>query len=305
MRNLTNGLAGQGISVIGTSLAHTDFSRDAAFLAALERCDVIIINGEGTIHDAAPAGRRLLDILDARARRDRPVVLLNALWQNNPADWTAFLDRCAIVALRDSQSAAELRAAGFTRARLLPDLSLCGPDLTSLRRNGEIVGDSVRLDARQVLAHVAQARKAVYLPTKTLPGRIWRQPGMSSALWRVYNGTFRGPVPDFHMAPDEPAYLTALQTATGHITGRFHGICLSMVTQTPFLAMASTTSKIQTLLVDAGLGLDRLRDSQALAADPLQSIPPFSEREQAAIADFRARANDEAAQLFQDIRALL
>ena len=65
MRNLTQGLAGQGIAVIGTSLAHGDWRRDAAFLAALARADVLVINGEGTIHDGAPAARRLLDILDA------------------------------------------------------------------------------------------------------------------------------------------------------------------------------------------------------------------------------------------------
>ena len=238
------------------------------------------------------------------------MVLLNALWQKNPPEWAALLNRCAIVALRDSQSAAELTDAGFTQARVLPDLSLCGPlAAPQAPRRGEIVGDSVRLDARQVLARVAQARGARYVPTKTLPGtlpgRIWRLPGLSSALWRVYNGTFRGPVPAFDMAPDEPAYLTALQGATGHITGRFHGICLSMVAQTPFLAMASTTSKIQTLLVDAGLGPDRLRTKAALDANPTEAIPPFTEAEVAAIARFRTRANDEAAQLFQDIRALL
>ena len=65
MRNLTQGVAGQGIAVIGTSLAHGDWRRDAAFLAALARADVLVINGEGTIHDGAPAARRLLDILDA------------------------------------------------------------------------------------------------------------------------------------------------------------------------------------------------------------------------------------------------
>lgn len=306
MRVLEDSLRKEGIILSGSSRAHENWKHDRAFLTALDACDIIIINGEGTIHDAAPGAKRLLDIIHSPQRRGRPVVLLNSIWQNNPNDWVKLLDRCDIVAVRDSQSAKELGAAGFSRARFVPDLSVTGAaEVTHSPRNQLVVGDSVRQTARHALAKLAQAQGAVYLPTKTLKNSIWQNPLFAALLWRIYTGVFSGPVPTFRMAPDEADYLRELSAATGHFTGRFHGVCLSMVAETPFIALASTTSKIQTLLADAGLPASRLRDVQSLLNDPYQTVPAFSDLEIESIRKFRSSANASARDLFKDIRALL
>ena len=106
------------------------------------------------------------------------------------------------------------------------------------------------------------------------------------------------------MMPDEVAYLRALAGAEGHITGRFHGICLSMLTETPFLAVASKTSKIETLLKDAGLGHDRLIGLEELSKNPQVPVKSFATEELARIREFRQKGVDGAKNLFERICAL-
>lgn len=301
-RRIKTLLANRGISLIASSPAHSEWRNDAAFREALAVCDVVIINGEGTIHDGAKGGRRLLAIVNSPERRGRPVALINALWQNNPSGWGELAERCAVVAVRDSQSAAELEAAGVSSVRLMPDLSLTGafPEPES-EREKIIIGDSVRHGSRRLLARAAQEQKAIYLPTKTLQAQIWKNRHVSALLWRSYTWVWAGKVPKFCMARDDEAYIRTLQTAKSHLTGRFHGVCLSALTETPFLALVSKTSKVQTLLKDIGLDKARLLSDSDLAANLSTTAPPFRHEELLNIRSYIELANRSAEKLFDDI----
>lgn len=294
------------IAVTASSHAHTDWTKNSAFLKQLQTADVIIINGEGTIHHGAARAQPLLDIITSPLSANRPICLINALWQNNPQSWADIAGQCAIVSVRDSQSAKELAAAGVSDVRLVPDLSLTG---TGVARGpspqGIIVGDSVRYEIRKLLAAQAQSLQAHYIPTKTLQSRLWTFSPAAAVLWRVYNGIFSGKVPQFSMAQDDHQYLNILSQAAGHITGRFHGVCLSILAQTPFLALTSVTSKVQTLVNDAGLDATRVITPDEFRKNPTCVPPEFSTTEQDNIHNFVATANQRAQALFSDIRALL
>lgn len=304
MRLLVSGLTREGLTVTRRIPARADWTRDSAALADLRSAQVIVINGEGTLHDGAAAGERLLSVVDAAP--GVPVALVNALWENNPPDWGRVVGRMALVSARDSRSAAAIAVATGLPPRWLPDLSLSAPAETPTGpRTGLLVGDSVRLDRRRALARAAQRLGATYLPTKTLQNPVWRIPPLRALLWRGYNGVWSGPMPLFHMAADEAAYLALLAAAEGHVTGRFHAVCLSMLTETPFLALASTTSKVETLLRDAGLGTDRLISPDDLSRlTPDMARRPFAPAERDAMRAFRHMAETEAARLFADIRSL-
>lgn len=302
MGNLVAGLSDAGCEVMARIPARTDIAKNPKALQAINAADLIVINGEGTLHDGAEHGARLLQVIDLPERGRTPVALVNALWQNNPPAWIHAAKAMALVASRDSASAATLAQAGVA-ARLMPDLSLAQPFvINSIPRHDLIVGDSVKLSARQHLAKAAQRLDATYLPTKTLSNPVWRLPVMRKLLWRVYNMTFNNPLPRFEMSADAGAYLSRLASARGHITGRFHGICLSMLVESPFLAVASTTSKVQILLQDAGLGQSRLITPADLAQ--VTEVPPYTHAELEAIRDYRQLAQDKALGLFQDIKAL-
>ena len=306
MRLLVSGLEGAGLEVAARSPARADWARDAAFVAALGTCDVVVINGEGTLHDGAPLGARLLSVLDHPAVQGKPVALVNALWERNPPEWSGWLRRLALVAARDSGSVEAMRSAGASGVRWLPDLSLsAAAGVAPHPRAGLIVGDSVRLDGRRALARAAQRLGAAYVPTKTLAHPVWEIGPARRALWRAYNGVWQRRVPPFEMMPDEASYLARIAGAEGHVTGRFHAVCLSMLTGTPVVALASKTSKIERLLRDAGLGTERLLTPETLERlSPEEARVPWSAAEQQAISDFLAFGQREARRLFTDIREL-
>lgn len=305
MRVLNDRLRAENIMVSASSPAHTDWRKDATFLLGLKACDLVIINGEGTLHNGAPKGRILLDILEDDRREGRPVALVNALWQNNPVDWAASASKCGFVSTRDTRSQAELQATGMVQVNYMPDLSLADPRPASLSaREGLLVGDSVRLEVRKALAAVAQRQTATYLPTKTLKHALWQNRLAAKLLWRVYNQTFTQPVPPFIMSPTEADYLDTLSAVSGHITGRFHGVCLSMVSETPFLAVPSKTSKVEMLLQDACLEADRLVTLDQLLAGARIEVPPFSAFELGQIRAFRESAYEKSKAFFKQIRDL-
>ena len=306
MRLLVSGLEGAGLDVAARSPARADWARDTAFVAALGASDVVVINGEGTLHDGAPLGARLLSVLDHPAAQGKPVALVNALWERNPLEWDDWLQRLALVAARDSGSAEAMRSAGASEVRWLPDLSLSAPaGVTATTCAGLIVGDSVRLESRRALARAAQRLGAPYVPTKTLAQSLWRLGPARRALWHAYNGVWQGRVPPFEMMPDEASYLARIAAAEGHVTGRFHAVCLSMLTGTPVLALASKTSKIERLLQDAGLGTGRLLTPEALERlSPEEARRPWSVPEQEAISKFLSFGQREARRLFTEIREL-
>jgi hypothetical protein len=305
MRLLRKGLQAEGFRITATSLAHTDWTKNPAFLEALGRSQMVVINGEGTLHDASAGGHRLLSVLTHPKRGSRPVVLVNALWENNPQEWADVLSGCALVSARDRASATELTRAGVRGVRYVPDLSLSeAAALPSGPRSGLIVGDSVRSDARHALGKVAQAVASLYMPTKTLAHPFITPQWARSMLWRAYTQCWRGPVPLIRIANDEVEYLRILAGAQGHITGRFHGICMSFLTETPFAAVSSKTSKVRSLLEDAGLGTDRLLSMADLSQDSALDVPPFTPSELGSIRDFLEMARVEAQWLFREIRRL-
>jgi len=85
MRLLLAGLERQGLNIIARSPARHDWAQDSVFLRALENADVVVINGEGTLHHGRPAGAALLAVVDHPACH-APVALINALWEENPPE---------------------------------------------------------------------------------------------------------------------------------------------------------------------------------------------------------------------------
>lgn len=300
MRLLIEGLQRHGLTVTARSPARHDWARDEAFLTAMREADVVVVNGEGTLHHGRPLGARLLDVAMHDARGTTPLVLINALWQDNPDDWSHPLARFDLVAARDSVSAEAMARATRRDVRWLPDLSLSAPaEVTAAERHGVMIGDSVKPGPRRALGRVAKdCPDAVLVPTKTLAAPIWRNGAARAALAAVWYGGFG--LPRLEMPANEFAYLDRIARSRLHLTGRFHAVCLSMLTETPFLALGSNASKIERLLSDAGLGTERLVPPDHLDTNDR----PFNADELERIRAFRDRAARDAEALYADIAAL-
>src|SRR3546814_15358610 len=82
MRRIEENLRCRGISITAVSPVRHDWEGDASFLKAMAACDIIVINGEGTLHHGAPHGEILLKVVDHPVRTTKPVVLINALYRS-------------------------------------------------------------------------------------------------------------------------------------------------------------------------------------------------------------------------------
>lgn len=312
MRNLRDGLEARGSTILATSYARHDWQNDPSFIAKLRDAHLVVVNGEGTLHHGKDAGAALLKIVDRPELSDTPVALVNALYEANPGEWGRWLSKFGICAARDSVSLAAMKAdmshaTSKPDMMWLPDLSMAqGARPVGGQRSGIIVGDSVKLNRRRDLAQLAHRLKLdQFIPTKTLRSPVWRMPVVRHLLYCAYNGVLQFRQPQFTMAADTEAYLAQLATCEGHITGRFHAVCLSMITRTPFLALSSNASKIERLLQDVGLGTDRLvRPDQLNSLTRADIVRPFSDQETQAIDAFLERARRESDVLFDGLAEL-
>ncbi|MFC3164563.1 polysaccharide pyruvyl transferase family protein [Ciceribacter thiooxidans] len=311
MRLIEENLASRGIRVLARSGVRNDWENDRPFLDAMAKSDVIVINGEGTLHHGAKAGARLLRVVDHPARGDKPVALINAIYQENPEEWSRYLEKMTIISTRDSWSAEEAgrhagRAVGF-----VPDLSLsdgfeeAAPGVT---RDLLLVGDSVSREVSRRLLALADSRADARLlpilrtikaskPHVATPLRLLRE-----AYIRLHAAAFGWTHGNVLFNRDEAGFIDALQHGYLHVTGRFHAVCFCLFTRTPFLAIESNSWKIRALMHDLGLGDKRLvgiDDLPDLLARP--DILAYSEDEMQAIGKGIAMCRTRTAALFDEI----
>ncbi|PWW02075.1 polysaccharide pyruvyl transferase [Hoeflea marina] len=266
MRTIEAALQARGIEVTAKSLVRQDWERDTAFLRALGAADIIVINGEGTLHHGSRHAEKLLRVVRHPNRKSIPVVVLNALFQDNPPEWDHLLAGMSLISVRDSRSFAELKGRYPGELHQTLDFSLYEPFVagSSVERTSLIVGDSVFTDVTEELATLSDKSAAdIFLPiVRTIKSS---RPQLSPARRRIREAVifmhrivFGLRHPKARFCQDEFDYLTELSKGELHVTGRFHSVCFSLLTLTPFLALSSNSWKVEALIEDLGLSSDRL-----------------------------------------------
>ena len=220
----------------GSALVTREFHRlcDAqgiSLSANARRADFAIINGEGTPHHDRPGARRLLDQMAALSTR-MPVALLNTVWDGMSTD----LHGVHLIATRESLSAQALQGkTGNVEVKMLPDISLCCRHRYEGQHNrkGWLFVDSVCGKARSWLKKAAAAWGGRYL-------ELCRWPGSAEELIDL-------------MAENEAV-----------VSGRFHGVVLALLADTPVIALPSNTHKTLGMMTDFGIGTSYCSTPEAL-----------------------------------------
>jgi hypothetical protein len=266
---IENLLTDRGIDVIATSIIRNDWENDRCFLDRMEKSDLILVNGEGTLHHGTKYGERLLRVAIHPSREGKKLALVNALYEENPAFWGEYLSRFDVLAARDAESQQEIERACLKSALFCPDLSLSSgfisPSAPSTVRSLLTIGDSVRKETTSALKSLAnvvpEARYLSILSQLKNPRSHASFP--HRAIRGVYSGVYNRMArldKRLIMPKTQDDFITWLYRSSLHVTGRFHGICLCLATETPFLAVKSNSRKIESLLDFFGLGRDRLVD---------------------------------------------
>jgi len=126
--------------------------------ALLEAADLVVINGEGTLHHSKKRGKWLLEAANFASAKGAKVALINALWQDNKQEWGALAAPIDYVACRDSRSARDLGTALGRDVPWMGDLSMCSGPINddAPRKGGIVVGCSVHAKITADLAAISE-----------------------------------------------------------------------------------------------------------------------------------------------------
>lgn len=258
----------------------------------LKRADLILVNGEGSLHHDSRNAKRLFAICE-RLVTSHPVCLMNSVWQkNDPERWRPLVNRLQSVFVRDRRSQQELskivESVGYA-----PDLTFYDyPKFEKQQSGGYLLTDSVLSSLTENLLQLADSDQEIDFVTlftdhliytrglKDWPKRVKYR--VNPFFWR----TLRINVPPrykalkFAYARTEDL-LGRFASSRGVCVARYHALCFVLQQQIPFVAIRSNSHKSESLLEEAGLPLgsflispdDIVRTKERLA----KNVESFSE----------------------------
>ncbi len=199
---------------------------DDSLRGRIEAADVVVVNGEGTLHHGV--GTEYFAVLGSAQRLGKGTLIVNAVFEAHQG-WESVIQRLDDFCVRDQNSLEHARSFGF-RCRMVPDSFLAA----------QFEGAAfVDLHDKIVITDWHPARD--FDVGVTLRG-----------LLDSVEGTFY-----FPMQHGIHAYLWRRAAATWArasviVTARHHGLYLAAVARKPFIAMPSNTRKVEGLIAAAG-----------------------------------------------------
>lgn len=300
----------------------------------MRAADLVIVNGEGTLHDSTPQARALAEVGPFCRDAGVPSVLINSVYERNDGEIAAACQAFDRIYVRESNSAHEARAAGL-KVEVVPDLTLSSDVMVAFRdapRTSRILvtDNANRVIGQRALEEALTREDVSFLHLDTSepdnpfmgkaisPEFVFMRSGRvaeplppsrrRSSAFRIFRKSLfkprmvrrmrmlhelNEPLPSTHI-------LSRIATARGIIAGRFHAMCMSMLSDTPFAAMSSNTSKMKGLLTDAGVAR-LLSDDPKTAFDVMDS---WTQADRLAVAAYVQRARRDAKAMFDDIASI-
>jgi hypothetical protein len=272
--------------------------------------DVVIVNGEGSVHSDSRAAKRVAQLAGETARRSTAAYLVNATVEGNSLELTRELARFRLCFVRDTPSQANLAQAGV-KANVVHDLTLTASHLANVVHYPSgplLVTDASDQDTTRRLMDLAQKWNAQPITLRARPPRPERGSPARSVKFEIKRQISRlaphsGWSLRYRDALTRETFLSRLSASSGIVSGRYHAVCLALRTGSPFLAIAGNTGKTGALLSDIGIA-DRalsLRELEFLRDPP--AIPIFSDAERGRIAAFLSTTEGKARDMFAAIAA--
>jgi hypothetical protein len=309
--NHPNGIGSKRAWRVTQSFGWKDWKANSTAISKLDAAQVLIINGEGTLHHGKRKG---LCLLEAGARvkaNGGKVALINALWQDNPKNWGELTSQFDLLQCRDSRSAHGLSEQSGKEVLWFGDLSMMQPaEANGCPRQGITVSCSVNRAAANSLVNFAMRTNAVYVPvTSHIKHVNSHAKGLKRILRKTYaeivQKRFLAKYSNTKLVCSDLAYMMELSQRELLVTGRFHAVCMAILTKTPFVAVTSNSWKIEALLGDIGLNPARVQPMGALTPDLLKKDWAFSDAESRAMEMALPEWSNSAEIMFDQIAALV
>lgn len=147
---------------------------------------------------------------------NKPIALINTVWEKM-FFVSKLLDKAFYISVRESKSYEEIvKVVSKNKVQVVPDAVFYSTGQFEVQKIG--FGDSVLGFVREELS-----QESNFFPLQSEK-----------------------------KFPAIQAYVNWMKSLDLYITGRFHGVCLAMMLQVPFLAIPSNSHKIEGLLADCG-----------------------------------------------------
>ncbi len=310
-RTLSNELKARGITLSVTSPPNADWWKIAAVSSAIGKADLVIVNGEGTLHHDAPAGRKLLQASSYCQELGVPSALINCTWAENSSGTESMALKFDLISVRDRESARQLD--GLTRKVIVvPDLSLGSLKPDYEQGEGIGYGDSVLRDVSVQLLQRCRENEGTYLPIQ-FPGNrrhaAWKFVRSMFGKQDVFSPLKSARYADCritqlkHAVNDTDAFVSRISDLACFVTGRYHGICTAIGVGTPFIALTSNSHKVASLLEDAGLG-HREIPLQTLGKAQIRELAHWTPRELRSLNEFLEAASRARNGLFDRLASM-
>lgn len=189
---------------------------------AINNASLILVNGEGTMHDNQVPMRRVMMGVDYAKKQGKRVVLLNSLWVDNGKKSKEYLKKFDAICVRDEGSAAQVKRDLGITPKVLPDISLTTriPDIKEQKRKHDILFEIGFYDKT--------------LLEELVTKESWLEKVRHIDIMRQSSGFI--------------SFCLKLARAKTVVTQRFHTVCACILTKTPFVAFEGNTPKIQALM---------------------------------------------------------
>ena len=288
MAAIDDSIAARGGTVILHHPVGRDWDDDAAALAAIADADLVLINGEATMHRDLPVALRWSRLGPHCAVLGKPCYLINATIQQIKDVVRQNLATFTGIWVRDHRSAVELHSLGIA-AEMTGDLTY----FHDLPRHHPTAARGLVLDSadrRHDMGAVAAALGLDYVAMR------YSNRGLKAYRKRFLRRQFESGKPSGRIAgittfQKFAAYLAARPFV---ISGRFHGLCFAINGGTPFAAMSLSSWKVDAMLDDIGLDRDRLYQ-------PGRTPQPLTPSELDLMARYKADVQGRIAAMFDRI----
>ena len=315
VRNLHAAMTARGWSCTGSLPVSATVRQLDRVREPLSKAQLVIINGEGSLHHNSRNTQRLLSIC-AQLQATHPIAIINALWQDNhTANWKPILDGCAAVYARDHRSQNQLVGIGID-AGYAPDLTFYDyPVMPGGSSDRYACTDSVRADWTEWALSECESSPDmdfITLFTRRLAHtrgmRDWSR-RVKYALYPVLGKGLHVRIPARyralnHALNDTPDLIDRIAGARALCVARYHALCFALQQNRPFVAVPSNSYKSEALLEEVGLPHDlylyRGRDASTLR-EALDRVADRHEEVRAAIDTFNHAARRQIDAMFDSI----
>jgi len=297
-----------------------DWQKNELLKRKLVSADIIIVNGEGTIHHNAPMGFSLIKVAKFVSQYGVKCYLINTTYQENNTSYKHYLEYFESIHVRESYSQAELNKIGIT-STIVPDLTFSYiPDEIEAVKNEKIyltcsVKNYIKIYFEEEFGQNKDVLFSSIFNDNIIEGddtsiidriiSILRNNNASQLACKLKE-VIRNKVDKtdniiWHSQNTHLEYSDFLAQAKLVVCARFHAMTICMNHAIPFMAIESNSHKVQGTLVDIGLDLKRfLVKPDELTLDYLNQFK-ITDAESELIRNYSEQAKKSIDNMFHDI----